>query len=322
MSPHDLPPNLTATLVATDAVRVMIRGGDDALTIAQATVIDTPEMATIANEQLRDVKVRLKRAQEIREEFLAPLRQLVDTTNKYLNPAIDSYKNAEKLLKDGLADWQRKEDERIATERRAAEEAQRKARQEAEAKAAAERARAEEQARQQQEKARQESEARARAEEQARIAAEAKRKAQEDGDKEAARAAAEQERKAREEAQARAAAEAKAIEQAASTLENGNAKAAQMTLAAETTTSVPVVERAVLKGFNTRKNYVAELKPGTTEEQALEQIVAAAEQRPDLLAYLTLDMKALNKSAKALEERFNVPGFVAKNKPVASSRAA
>lgn len=319
---NELPPQLSTTLIATDAVRTMIRGGDDAHTVAIATDIDTPEMAVIANDQLKDVKARLIKAKEIREEFLAPLRQLIETTDKYLGPAIQAYEGAETLLKTKLMTWTKSENERVATENRAREAAQRKAREEADARAAAERARAAEVARQKEEQARAEARARERAEAEAREAAAARRRALEDGDREAARRAADTERKANEEAQRRAANEAKANEQALSAISQGDAKANEFTLSVSASTGIAVAPTQKLKGFHTAKNWKARLKPGVTEEQAIKAIVEAFATHPEYLALLALEWKAIHKQAKSLEHLFNIPGMESFNDERAASRAA
>jgi membrane protein involved in colicin uptake len=264
-----------------------------ALEIAQAYVIDSPEMAAEANKELQDVKRRLKAVDEWRERFLAPVRQLTATANEFFNPARKALQEAEMHLKGALIDWTSKEEERVAAERRKAEEIARRLRAEAEARAAAERARAEQEAA---EKRRQAAEAEER-----------RRKAEAEGNAKAAATAAAESARREEEARAK--------------IEAGEARAQQAQMAAAAAPVAEVAAPAKLAGFTPRDNWVAEFT--TTEDEAKALIVnAIAVGRADLLGLLIVDAKAAGRLAKALKKNFNVPGMLAVNKPVASSRAA
>jgi len=314
MNAPDLKP-LSAQLVMTPEMAADLARETGALDLARQYVIDGPEMAQAANSELKDIKRRLKLVEDWRERFIEPARMMVNTANEFFNPARQSLTAAEAHLKNALLGYQKKEQERIDAERRTHEDAERKVRQEAEQRAAAERARAEEQAR----------EARAKA----AAAEEAKRKAAEDAERLRregnAKAAAEAEARAR----AAAAEEAKQQEKAVAAIENGEAKAtaAQLEGAIVAQAAPPVQEQTKLTGFGSRENYVPEFKPGMDEDKVKELIVAAIAgiealpaARRDLLGTLSLDMKSLTRIAKAQKQHFNVPGMVARDKPVATSR--
>lgn len=288
-----LPPQLSVTLLASDEVVKTFSDAGSAVAIAESYTVDSHDMAVHVNNELKETKARLKRAEEIREEWLKPLRELVDVTNRHTQPTIVSLKAAEQVYKNKLAVWTRQEQDRVAVEQRAAEEAQTKARQKAAQEAAAAQAIADEKAREQQ-----------------RIADEAeanRKKALAAGDAKGAAAAA--------------ATAAKATEKAASLVANGQNKATETVLAAETAVAPAVRQVAAVAGFGTRKNWKARLKPRTTEVDALDAIIAEVGKRPELRAYLLIDMSSINKTAKAQEGLFNIPGFEAFNEPIAASRS-
>lgn len=304
------PRELSISLALTPQLVADLGREAGALAVAQAYEIDCPEMAVEANRELQNVKQRLKLVEEWRERFLAPVRQLTDTANEFFNPARAALQGAEAHLKTALLGWNKKEEERVATERRAAEEAARRARAEAEAQAAAVRARAEQEAAQKRLQA---------------ALAEAERQRQE---KEAARLRAEGNAKAAAEAARAAAAaaaeSAKREEEARGKIEAGEAKAQQTTMAAAAMPVEVAAPPAKLAGFSSRDNWVADFEPGQDEDAVKLLIVKAivAEGRNDLLSLLTLDAGAVKRLAKALKGNFNVPGLKAVNKPVAASRAA
>lgn len=137
-----------------------------------------------------------------------------------------------------------------------------------------------------------------------------------------------EQRRVREAAERAARAEREAAERAAEELrrqadaavEAGDAdKALEAELAAETvvmeaTLAAPVAPAAPkAAGIATRDNWVAEV----TDFAAL---VKAAAERPDLVALLLPNDKALNQMAKALKEAGSVPGVRFYNDPVISAR--
>lgn len=293
-SPSDLP--LSVTLTMDEQVRSQLTRAPGLVEAAEAYVIDCPQMAEIANTELRNVIAFKKQLVEFRKGFVAPAKQIIANAEALFDAPIEAAERAEGIYKQRLSGWTQ-EQERIAAEaRRKAEEEERKLRAEAEARAAAERARAEEEA--------------AAKRRQAQEAEERRKKAEAEGNARAAAAAA-AERDRRE-------------QEARSKIEAGEAKANNTILAAAATAPATVAPEATkVSGFSMRKNWIAEDEPGKTEDELTLMIVKAiAGGRAELLSLLKRDKVAANKLAKALESNFNVPGMKARNAPVAASRAA
>lgn len=131
------------------AVDVEVQQANNTLAVAQSYVIDSPEMAEAAAEDLRDIKTRQKALEEVRLGMTRPL----DESKKRIMELFDTPKRAleqaESVLKTGLLAYTKLRDEaeeKIRKEREAAAQkladeaasAQRAA--EAEATAAAEKA--------------------------------------------------------------------------------------------------------------------------------------------------------------------------------------
>lgn len=277
---------------------------------ADALVVDSAPMAIYANDVLRDVKQRKARIEAMHEDIVGPIRLALSNAWKWFTPAIEANDKAEKIIKDKLAAFTKAEQERVASEERMRKEEARRAREQADRDAAAARARAEEAARKAREEAARAEQERARQEEVARVAREAgDKKGAAEAERKAQTAAAEKARKEEEERQRLAAADGEA--------NRIQLEAAVRAQAAEK----PIAAAAEVKGFSMRKNWGAELADNVSDDQAKAEIVKAiAAGRNDLLALLTLDMKAANKLAKALEKSFSVPGLVARNDPTATSR--
>lgn len=287
------PPKLSLDIICNPELSVIISDASSIVAIAESYTIEGSDMATFVKGELDAAKAAIVKATAIREEFMVPFRAMQATIDKYTNPPIIAFKAAETIYKTKLAVWVRSEQERADKAKRELEEAQRRERQEAERKAAEEQARAD------------------------ALAAEQRRKADD---------AAAEARKLAENGNARAAAgklaEAAGLqEKAAATVQNGQVKAMQHIAQAETAhqhMAPPPVAKVV--GFSTRKNWKARLKPNTTEQQAILVIAKELATRPELLAYLTIDMTKMNQAAKSQEGLFNVPGFEAWNNPIAASR--
>lgn len=288
------PLPLSVTLTMDQSMQASLMEFEQYLQIARAVTIDSPEMATIANDELRATITNLAKVEEFKKRFVQPAKQIIENANELFNPAIKTLTESRDLLKERLSVWT-VEQQRLADERRRAREAEeRAARQKAEQEAAAARAKADAEA--------------AEKRRQAEAQLEAQRKAEAEGNAKAAAAAA--------------AAAAKLAEQAAAVTENAEVKA-QEKQAAAVATIAPEAEPEKVRGFGLRDNWKAQLKAPLTEEQALEMIVAAvAAGRRDLLALLKIDWSAGDKLAKAQKTMFAVPGLEAVNKQVATSRAA
>jgi hypothetical protein len=264
--------------------------------MAQACVIDCPEMADLANNELRAVKAAIVNVTKMRSGFVEPANEIIDRAKELFKPTLDGLAAAEAHYKRLLTDWTQELERRAAEEKRAREAAEREARQKAEREAAAINAKAEEQERAERQKA-EEAEA-------------ARQKAIAEGNaKEAAR-------------QAEVA--AKATERASAAIENADAKVTEVRLAAQTATApAPAVAvPAAPKGFGVRKNFKLRLRSGKSEQDAViaiaHSIVAG---RKELASLLMLDMKACHALAKALEANTDVPCMEAFNDPIAASRS-
>lgn len=321
-APED-PGAMQVTLNMDEGLRSQLRRTEGIVAIAESYDVDSPEMAEAANKELRGFIDREKAIEQCRDGFVEPAQKILANAKALFNPALMALSQGQRILKDKLAGWTIKEQERVARERREREEVERRARAEAEAKAAIARA--------QQEEREREARQRAAAAEAERVkqAAEAERLRKE-GD---AKAAADAETKAR----AAAAERAKQEERERQAREEGARKEADALLAASAASNtLPIQEAAGPSGFGLRDNWGAEDEPGRSEEELTLLLVMAAagvgfdEQdkrvliapRGDLLALLKRDKSAAGKLAKALKRNFNVPGMRAVNKPVSVSRAA
>jgi membrane protein involved in colicin uptake len=283
--------SLSVTLQMDDSMMAGLRAAEGTISVARSIVIDSPDMAQLANTELRDVISRKKAVAEWKQKFVLPAKEIIKNAEALFGMAEQRLKESEEHLRGLLTDWAEKEAARVAAERRRLEEQARQERAAAEARAAAERAKAEQAASDK----RRESEA----------AEEARRKADEEGDKRAAQAAAAQAARLREEAAAR--------------VETGEAKAQEKELTASA--AVAVVAPTLYKpaGFSVRDNWGAEFVKD--EERALQAIVEAISKgRVELYGYLKVDMSAASKTAKALKERLNIPGIKAVNNKTSVSR--
>ena len=283
----EIPSTLSIALPITPEMAKQIRP-TGAATLAEIYQIDSAIMAQAASNQRTEWAKRIDGIKEARKDFMEPLKTfMTNYDKKWFSPPMDDYEQGRTLLGEKLLAWDRKEKARVDSETAEREAIARKWRLAAEIKVAAERAKAEEKARE--------------LRRQAEVAEAARQKALSEGNARAAASAA--------------AESAKALERAAAALEEGNAKAITMQIAATLvdTAPIPIVEK--IEGSSTRDNWLPELKPGLTEEQAKELIVKGAATDPQLLGLLKLDMPAINKLAKALRSVANIPGFVVVNRP-------
>lgn len=286
------PADISVILHMDDSLQKQITQSEGALTLAQAFVIDSAEMAQLAADERRDLARRIDALKEARKKFLAPAQEIIENAKALFNPGIAALEGAREFIGNNLLEWDRQEKARIAAENAEREAQARKARQEAEAKAAAERARADEIAAAERRKA-------AEAEER-------RKKAEAEGNTRAAAAAAAEIAKANEHAQA---------------VQENAAVAATEMLVSAVAAAPPAVAAVKVAGSSVRENWVAELKPLVTEDHAKALIVSGCVSNPQLLGLLKLDTSAINKMAKALKKAMDVPGYVAVDKPqLAGSR--
>lgn len=281
---------LSVTLKMDDKVGTALRMHGDAEERAASYIIDSPDMAQLAATELKGMKDGVKEIDRLYDGFVEPAKQIIENARAFFIPTRQALERAIASLGSKLVTYQQEQD-RIAEENRLKAEAEaRRQRQEAEQRAAAERARA------------------------AVIAEENRKKAAE---VEEARLKAEAEGNARA-AASLAAESARLIEKADAVVENAEAKAATAVMEAA---AAPVVAApAKIAGLSLRKNWVAEIEPGKTEKDVIRAIAALLNERPELIALLSLDMTAAKKLAKAQEGEFNVPYMKARNAPIAASR--
>mgnify|MGYP001602080501 FL=1 len=293
--------NLTISLHMTPDIQGEIQKNVGLLAFVREAfpVIDSTEVANYASAQRKECLAAAVTLTARMEKYTAKAEEIIAQAKSDFKPGIDNATAAADYCGTLLLDWDTKEKIRVAAERRAQEETERKIRAEAEAKAAQIRARAEEQAREAARKAQE--------------AAEVVRKAQAEGNaKEAAKAAA---------------AAAKQAAEAESRAEADRIKAAQAEAeAAARIAAMPVAAVEKVKGYSTTKNWKAEIALPTPDESVLAIIrgmfgISAETQpvRPEYLAYLCLDMSALHAQAKTSEKLFNVPGMRSVNKAFARS---
>lgn len=285
----ETPQELSCILRVDATLQRQIAVGVSSREIAEAIVVDSPEMAQLASDERTNMARAIDQMKELRKGFLAPAQQIIDNAKALFNPALEALEESRSLIGSKLLAWQQAEEARKAELKRKADELARIVRQEAEAKAAAERASAEEVA------------AAAR-----RDAEEAERRRQEAaaaGDTHAAAGAAIQ--------------AAMAQKRADAVIESATAKAEAIEIEATASIQTPGIAPSKIAGSTLKDNWIAALNdeiPGITEDKAKALIVAAcAAGRTDLLAVLAVDQSALNKLAKALKGAMNVPGYKAFN---------
>ena len=278
--------SLTISLKMSADDQSQIVTGIASLDDANSLIIDCAEMAQFASDERTSLARRIDRLKDARKGFLAPAQQIMDHAKAMFDPALCALEQSRGVIGGKLKVWTEAQEAKAAEASRIAANAERKARAEAEAKAAAEMARADEQA--------------AAARRQAEEAEERRKQAEAEGNSRAAAAAA--------------AAAASALARAESAIEAGAAKAEAVLMQAAAVAPLPVAAPTKIAGSQMRDNWVAQLKPGTSREQATRMVAAAAVGgRNDLWAHIELTDASLNKLAKALKGAMDVPGYEAYN---------
>lgn len=102
---------------------------DASYQMAAAVVVDCQEMLEIAGEELRDIVTRRKQIEDLRLSLTRPIDESKRRIMDLFRAPTERLEQAEKMLRDGITDYQRAEREKAEAARR-----------EAEARAAAERA--------------------------------------------------------------------------------------------------------------------------------------------------------------------------------------
>ena len=116
----------TVELKSGELVRAEETAADGLLTIAQAYVIDCPEMAEAAADDLGGIKRKLKDLDDLRMSMTRPLDESKKRIMALFEVPRSKLVKAESVLKGALITWNEAERRRIEAERRAAEEAARK----------------------------------------------------------------------------------------------------------------------------------------------------------------------------------------------------
>lgn len=240
-----------------------VKAANEAYDVAQAYVIDSPEMYQAAGDELRDIATKAKQIEETRLSLTRPLDESKRRIMDLFRVPLDRLQQAEQVLRSAMLTWKKAEDARIAREREAAERAAREererlAREQAEREAAAAAARAEA----------------------ARLEAE--------GDEDAAAMAL----AAAEDAEAEAADAAEQIELAE----------------VAPPVSLPAAAPTKAAGISSRTNWKFEVTSLAELVAACAGVPADKLARPELLAYLTTDDKAIGGVAKALKGETRIPG--------------
>lgn len=123
--------------VSADIVLRHEKQADNMLSIATSCIIDSPEMAEIAAEELGSVVAAIKTLEAERTELKRPVLEAGRKIDDLFARLKERYLRAEAALKPALLAWQDSERKRVAAERRAAEEAAAKVAEEARQAAAA-----------------------------------------------------------------------------------------------------------------------------------------------------------------------------------------
>lgn len=126
---------------SANVARTELVAAEGTLQVAQSYVIDCPEMAEAAADDLGQIKAKLKQLDETRMGMTRPLDEAKKRIMELFERPRSVLLQAEAALKSSLLTWQTAERARMDAERKLAEEAARKAaeeaRKEAEALAAA-----------------------------------------------------------------------------------------------------------------------------------------------------------------------------------------
>lgn len=91
----------------------LLTTADKALEEARAVVIDSQDMAEIANEELVSIKRKAKALDEQRKAIVDPLNLAVKNINALFKPALERLDTAEGIVKTALINWDT-EQQRIA----------------------------------------------------------------------------------------------------------------------------------------------------------------------------------------------------------------
>ena len=83
---------------------------DRVLIVAKSFVIDSPDMATIAAEELAKIKGHIKRLDDERKSITKPMDEAKKNVMDIYKPALETFGQAETFLKQAILNFQQEED--------------------------------------------------------------------------------------------------------------------------------------------------------------------------------------------------------------------
>lgn len=86
--------------------------------VAKSYVIDSPEMATAAGEDLRFIKEKAKQIEELRTTLKKPSLEEGRAIDKHFKKPLEFLANAERVLKGSILDFQQAEQAKLAEQQR------------------------------------------------------------------------------------------------------------------------------------------------------------------------------------------------------------
>ena len=293
---NDIPASVPVPPLPTTEVA----SATQALSFAQQMAITSPGELQLAAEEVKLVKERWQRLDDLRQSFVRPLNETVKKINAFFAVPLDALGKAEMAIKHKMITYNAEEQQKIDEEKRRAAQVAEKLRLEAERKAREAREKAEAEARRKREEE----------ERQRQLADEAAARAREAAERNdnEARMRHIRERKAAEER------ERKAREQAEQARLEGERKAQAALNEAATAPQPVIAEAPKAEGTSLRSTWSAEVTD-------LRLLLAAVVGNAVPLEVVQPDMKILNRVAQALKGGMNYPGVRAIEKPgIAVSR--
>jgi len=119
----EIPENITVNSPVPAEARDLVLRAVTAVELAAEFVIDGPTMYEAAAGELRDIKARAKKVDDLRKSITKPLDDAKKATMDLFRPAVEAYAQAESILKRSMLDY----DKKVAAERREQERLAREA---------------------------------------------------------------------------------------------------------------------------------------------------------------------------------------------------
>lgn len=99
------------------AIRSLTYGATSMLDEANRCAIDSADMAEVVSENLIEIKSAMKKASDFRLTITRPMDAAKQAVMDVFNPIIANYESAEKIMKQSLLAWNKKEAARLDAER-------------------------------------------------------------------------------------------------------------------------------------------------------------------------------------------------------------